>query len=321
MLQWRQHQMDDQMVWTGTNSFIELTIAANLGSKVISLKNLKTGREWLSRTDNRLGNKGYASSFADSDGSGWDEMFPTINVCRYPEFPWQEVELPDHGEVWSVPWHVIAHEGKLSCDVYGVRMPYHLKKTYAFTKEQRLRIDYSVQNLSPFPFSFLWAAHPLFQVEEGTEILVPHEMNTIVVSYSQDDRLGQRGDLQKWPIPYGEQEQIRLNVVEAATARTAEKYYFLGELPEGMASLLDPVTGEQLTMLFPQDKVPYLSIWSNAGGYLGQYHVAIEPATGFLDDLTYAMERKSAAIVEAHGTYEWFLEIELTSGMNTQSTE
>ncbi|WP_438347687.1 hypothetical protein ACP8HI_18705 [Paenibacillus sp. FA6] len=313
MLHWEQHQMDDQEVWTGTNSMIQLTIAPQLGSKVISLKNLKTGREWLSRTDQPLGNKGYASSFADNDGSGWDEMFPTINACHYPTFPWQGVELPDHGEVWSIPWHVIVHEGQLSSDVYGVRMPYHLKKSYSFTKEQRLRIDYSVQNLSSFPFSFLWAAHPLFQVEEGMEIIVPRELDTIVVSYSQDGRLGQMGDIQKWPIPFADQGQTRLNLVEAAAARTAEKYYFQGELPEGKASLYDPVTEEQLTIIFPKEKVPYLSIWANAGGYQGQYHVAIEPATGFLDDLSYAMEHKAVAVVEAQGTYDWFIEIELST--------
>lgn len=311
MLRWDQHKTDGHEVWTGSNSMIQLTLAPHLGSKVISLKNLKTGREWLSRSDNPPGNKGYASSFTDSDGSGWDEMFPTINVCKYPEFPWQGVELPDHGEVWSIPWHVAVQEGKLSCDVYGVRMPYHLKKTYSFTDEERLRIDYSVQNLSPFPFSFLWAAHPLFQVDEGMEIIVPSELNTIVVSYSQDGRLGQMGDIQKWPIPFAHQEQTRLNLVEAATARTAEKYYFQGELPEGKASLYDPGTGEQLTMIFPKEKVPYLSIWANYGGFGGQYHVAIEPATGFLDDVSYAMARQAVSTVEGHGTYEWFVEIEL----------
>jgi hypothetical protein len=67
-----------------------------------------------------------------------------------------------------------------------------------------------------------------------------------------------------------------------------------------------------MTMYFPIEQVPYLSIWANYGGYLGQYHVAIEPATGFLDDVSYAMEQGKAAHGEAGGTYSWFLELELS---------
>ncbi|WP_258168054.1 hypothetical protein [Paenibacillus sp. AR247] len=51
-------------------------------------------------------------------------------------------------------------------------MPYRLEKTYSFAAEDRLRIDYQVTNLSPFPFAFLWAAHPLLRIEEGMQIIV-----------------------------------------------------------------------------------------------------------------------------------------------------
>ncbi|OIB02437.1 hypothetical protein AK95_30145 [Paenibacillus sp. LC231] len=42
---------------------------------------------------------------------------------------------------------------------------------------------------------------------------------------------------------------------------------------------------------------------------VGQYHLALEPATGLLDDLSYAMHRQAAAEVPAGGTYSWYLEI------------
>ncbi|OPA74008.1 hypothetical protein BVG16_24935 [Paenibacillus selenitireducens] len=312
MLGWEKQEIDGYLAWIGRTELMEIIVVPQLGSKAISLKHRKTNREWLSRTELPLGNRGYASSFSDSDGSGWDEMFPTINPCRYGEYPWQGVELPDHGEVWSIPWQAMVDNQQLQCEVYGVRMPYQLRKTYSFRTAERLRIDYSVQNLSPFPFSFLWAAHPLFQVVEGMEIRVPADLNQIVVSYSQHGRLGETGDKLAWPNPFGEASPTPLNRVEADTARTAEKYYFAEELPEGKASLYDPRTGEQMTMYFPIEQVPYLSIWANYGGYLGQYHVAIEPATGFLDDVSYAMEQGKAAYVEAGGTYSWFLELELS---------
>ncbi|WP_018759757.1 DUF4432 family protein [Paenibacillus terrigena] len=299
-------------IWIGRNAWMEIKVVPALGSKMISLKHLRTGREWLSEAAGPLGNKGYATSFADSDGSGWDEMFPTINACAYPDHPWQGTEMADHGEVWSIPWQVEIADERLSCHVHGVRLPYRLSKTYSFTEEQRLRIDYTVYNPSPFPLSFLWAAHPLFAVHEGMEIIVPSELNEIVVSYSQHERLGRMGDVRSWPIPFEDHPEIRLHQVEAMTAGTAEKYYFRGELPEGRAGLHDPSTGESLMMYFPVEQVPYFAVWANYGGYQGGYNVALEPATGFLDDLSYAMKQGMVATIEAGGRYHWFLEVELT---------
>jgi len=47
----------------------------------------------------------YGAVFVDQDMSGWDEMFPTINACTYPApSPYAGITLPDHGEVWVLPW-------------------------------------------------------------------------------------------------------------------------------------------------------------------------------------------------------------------------
>ena len=46
-------------------------------------------------------------------------------------------------------------------------------------------------------------------------------------------------------------------------------------------------------MMFPKEQVPYLAIWANYGGYQGQYHLALEPATGLLDNLSYSMHRQA----------------------------
>ncbi|WP_152398899.1 hypothetical protein [Paenibacillus cellulositrophicus] len=313
-MSWTPHQINGFNAWTGRTSAMEVTLLPELGSKMVSLRNRMTGREWLAPADGPLGNRGYASSFADSDGSGWDEMFPTINVCRYPEHPWKGTELPDHGEVWSIPWKAEGHGDRLSCIVHGVRMPYRLEKTYSFAAEDRLRIDYQVTNLSPFPFAFLWAAHPLLQIREGMEIIVPGDPRQIAVSYSERDRLGKRGDLRAWPQPFLDRPECRLDRTGSREERTAEKFYFTGELPEGKASVYDPVKREGITFTFPKEKVPYLSVWANYGGYQGQYHLALEPATGFLDDLAHAMKQDAAAVVEGGGTYTWHLEVSWTEG-------
>lgn len=310
---WEKVTVEGYEAWRGGSPGLALTVIPALGSKVVSLKDTVTGREWLSRTSIPLGNAGYASSFADGDGSGWDEMFPTIDACILRNEPWTGTELPDHGEVWALPWQCsLLEDNRLHCTVEGRRLPYRLEKWYSFTKDGKLRIDYTAHNLSPDPLPFLWAAHPLFQVEAGMEIIVPEGLNRITVSYSHNDRLGSHREVRTWPEPLPERPNIHLDVVEAASAGTAEKFYFNGILEEGRTSLYDPAAGEMLTMTFPQEQVPYLAIWANYGGYGGQYHVALEPATGFLDNASAAWERGQTSVIAGHGQYNWYLELEFT---------
>lgn len=308
---WELTTVEGYDAWRGCGGKIELTLVPALGSKMVSLKDAGSGREWLSRTALPLGNGGYASSFAEGDGSGWDEMFPTVDACRLQGKPWDGIELPDHGEVWSLPWRCELREHRLCCAVDGHRLPYRLEKAYSFTNEGRLRIDYAARNLSADPLPFLWAAHPLFQVHAGMQIIVPDGLNRIAVSYSHRGRLGERGSLRAWPKPLPEAPEVRLDVVEAASAGTAEKFYYHGELPEGCASLYDPVSGDKLTLSFSPEQVPYLAIWANCGGYLNQYHVALEPATGFLDDAAAAWSEGRTTVIPGDATYEWHLELTL----------
>ena len=130
---------------------MEMAVVPKLGCRVISLRNRRTGREWLVRPVGGLETNEYASSFG-SGTQGWDEMFPTINVCRYPAYPWEGTELPDHGEVWSIPWEAHSEEEQLHC---ACRESEFLSaaKNLLLPREDTLRIDYAVYNPSPFPFS------------------------------------------------------------------------------------------------------------------------------------------------------------------------
>ncbi|NIK70372.1 hypothetical protein [Paenibacillus sp. BK720] len=312
-LYWEKVRFEGHEAWRGCSSMLELTLIPSLGSKVVSLRDAATGREWLSRTTLPLGNAGYASSFAEGDGSGWDEMFPTVDACRLRQSPWAGIDLPDHGEVWSLAWQCGLRDDRFLCEVEGRSLPYRLEKTYSFTEEGRLRIDYTAHNLGADPLPFLWAAHPLFQVEAGMEIIVPAKFERIAVSYSHNRRLGDKGTLLPWPRPLPD---VSLNIAEAATAKTAEKFYFDGTLPEGRASLYDPASEEMLTMTFPKEQVPYLAVWANYGGYSNQYHIALEPATGFLDDASAAWEEGETSVIPGYGRYEWHLELELANKFN-----
>src|SRR5512135_2538946 len=88
-------------VFTLRNDLLELTAVPELGAKIIALKNLRTGREWMYRPPGglRLFRNRPGDDFAASTLVGWDECLPTIAPCV-----WNARTLPDHGEVWSVAW-------------------------------------------------------------------------------------------------------------------------------------------------------------------------------------------------------------------------
>lgn len=310
---WMPSERKGYPAWIGETEKLSLCVVPALGSKVVSLTNRATNREWLWSSGKPLGNRGYGTPFSSGDESGWDEMFPGINECEYPEQPWQGRRIPDHGEVWSLPWEDRCSGAELTCAVDGVNFPYRLEKTYSFVGEAVLRIDYVLTNRSEHPFSFQWAAHPLLRVREGMRLRVPAHPKEIEVSYSGGMRLGEPRSIRAWPIAETKDGgTVDLGVLGPPNPDVAEKYYFAGKLAEGTAELRDPATGESFAMRFPADRVPYLAVWDNAGAYGGYSHFAIEPATARMDELSGAMARSEAATVEGKGSYRWHLEVAIT---------
>ncbi len=100
--------------------------------------------------------------------SGWDEMFPTISACAYPGPGRTWVTLPDHGEVWALPWRLVeAESGRLTLAVEGQALPYRLTRTLAFTAPDTLALHYQLVNLGAMPLPYIWAAHPQFACGAG----------------------------------------------------------------------------------------------------------------------------------------------------------
>ena len=146
-----------------------------IGAKMCSLVYKPAGLELLVQRPNeayRLA--AYDGDYvAQGECSGFDEMFPSIDKCFYEGYPWRGTPIPDHGEVWSIPWAWDDQDGRLHLVTHGVRFPYRLEKWVSFADDETLHTDYRLTNLSPFDFDFMWAAHPMFILEEGAELALP----------------------------------------------------------------------------------------------------------------------------------------------------
>jgi hypothetical protein len=175
-------------------------------------------------------------------------------------------------------------------------------------------MKYRAQNLSSFELDFIWAAHPLFNTTEGMEFIVPSGMNRIVNSVS-GSRLGLYGSVYDFPRAHlADEKEFNLGIVPKKNNWGYQKYFFHERLSEGWCLLFDPVRKLNIGMAFPVEQVPYLGMWLNEGGYMGQYNIAPEPATGAMDRIDCAKLWGMNSVLGARETLEWHLIISVDEG-------
>ena len=281
-----------------------------IGSKMASLTDKTSAHEYLWQ-EPTLGcsRPEYGTPFDAWDMYGFDDMFPTISACYYHKKPWQGTGLPDHGEVWSLPWKYQLQDGKIHFWVSGIRLPYRLDKWVYFSAPHILRFEYRVTNHTPFEQDFIWAAHPLLNMVPGTKILLPPEVKRVVNVLSGGKRLGGYQQVHSWPktlTPDGMDYKI-----DTVSPRSSlfEKYYVQDPLREGWAALYQPRTREVIALSFPVKEVPYLGIWINEGGFANQYNAALEPCTGAFDRVDLAALHGKVGSVKANSQCRWYLNV------------
>jgi len=291
------------------NTRIRAEFIPEPGGKLTSLINKETGYEYLIQRKNEIyRDQPFDGVFVDGECSGYDDMFPTIDICKYENEPWEGIGMADHGEVWSLPWEYTMDNLSLHMAVKGVRFPYKLEKKIYFINENTLRLDYTLTNYSPFDFEFLWAGHLMINIEEGTIVKVPDDCKEAVTILTNGK--GAFGDINNWPFFKDKSG----NTYQADTCRSKEvmgfeKYYFNNRLEDGWCKLKYPDNRNNLKVSFPVSTVPYLGILMNEGGWDGLYNIIIEPCTVCYDRPDVAKKYGQVSKVEALGTYCWYVEI------------
>jgi hypothetical protein len=284
------------------------------GAKTVSLVHKGTGTETLWQNPAPVfARTGYGQPYEEGEFAGFDEMFPTISRCHYETAPWAGAEAPDHGEVWSIPWDVDVRGDSVALGVSGIRFPYRLRKTVSLEGE-KLVAKYEAINLSGFPMDFIWAAHPLFNAAEGMRFIVPHGMNRIINAVPGPTLAGygRRLDFPLARIDGG--RDVRLDRVPPRNGTGWQKYWFADKVTEGWCMIRDDAAALTVGMAFPREKVPWLGMWLNEGGYAGQYNIAPEPATAAMDRIDFSKMWGMGSVLPPASRVEWFLVIGVTAG-------
>lgn len=290
---------------------LELTVIPELGGKISSIK--WKSEELLARNPRKpLRLARYADPYSLYDASGFDECFPTIGACAYPEYPWKDIQMPDHGEVWSLPWeNRNTHEG-LVLEASGVRLSYSLQKRIRICSPNCISFDYTLTNLSPFEIKYIWSAHPLFAACPGMRLCLPPGVS-VVVDWSKDGRLGDIWTGHSWPLTRdSDGNAVDLSLIVGPDAKLVDKLYTT-RLNEGWCALFDPHSGRYTAFVFSPQQIPFVGLSINMGGWPvdepGYYNIGLEPCCGFPDRLDLAIERGLAAAVSPEHPLEWSMRL------------
>jgi len=264
------------------NDEIKLAVVPELGAKIISLKNLRTGREWLWHPPAglRLFKNQVRDDFSTSPLVGIDECVPTIEPCS-----WQGRELPDHGEVWSVPWQVDGEAWENGILKTRARLgisPFEFERTVELQGNE-VRLGYQLHNLSAIPESFLWAIHPLLRMEGGDELELPDSTRKLFNGETWVDA-------------------VSSTIPERNCAKI-----FARPVSEGWAAIRNQAGGDRLEFNWDSTENDTLGLWLTRGGWHGHHHLAIEPTNADDDSLAVTAARKRCGTVAGKSSVSWQL--------------
>lgn len=285
----------------------EIVVMPEVGAKVFSLKNLRSGREWMwtppeGAVFERLTLR---TPFEESSLVGADECLPSIAACE-----WRGRAIPSHGEAWSSVWEVdrlALTQGRIVTTLQLPLSPFWVERTIRLDGAT-ITFDYALRNTDFGPQEFMWAFHPLMQIEQGDRLELPG-ITQMLTEAAMNVPLGKRGEKIAWPYPA---EGVALDQLEFGQPDAALKLFSQAGAASS-ATIRNERTGDALRYDFDPRRVDTLGVWLTRGGWRGYHHLAVEPGIGAPDPLDVAVEGwKRFALVMPDETYRWQFTITLS---------
>jgi hypothetical protein len=284
------------------------TFLPEYGGKCASIKDKKSGREFLSQAAGEHYKKlAYDGDYVAAECSGFDDMFPTIDRYYYDRYPWQGIPVPDHGEVCGLEWKYETKKGALRMWTHSPRFGYKFEKTVSEINNG-VSIDYLVTNNTQFTLDFVYAAHCMVAAETGGKITLPGvsdgEKATMV--FSSNGKRGRYGSPCVWSKKAKDVVVTPAPVKKKDGLSKTESFKFFLDAPcsKGCCEYQYP-DGVVLALGYSADKLPYLGIWINRYDLHGLCNVAFEPSSGTFDRPDAARIRGQFSTLDPYGSYEW----------------
>lgn len=240
--------------------------------------------------------------------AGWDECFPAIAPSRYVGHPYDGIPVPDHGEIWSLPATASPTKDGIVTIWYGLRFGYRLTRKL-FLEGSSVVSEYTLNNLAPLEFRFVWAMHPLMAMNQAVEIELPGSPR---FRLSHDEAMHEMQQEFAWPVT--EEEGQNLSKPNDLPPKRGWKAF--SALPITSPIVVKyPARSRKLTMEYKSEDgmAAHWGIWINTGGWGTHRHFSIQPTTGRFDQLDRAIKDGSAGTVSSLGKRVWTVRVTLAS--------
>lgn len=296
------------------NERIKTTFLPEQGAKLCSLIRKPAGTEYIYQGKSQTYRKAcYGQNYLEGECAGVDEMFPNIDAGYYERSPWEGTYFPDHGELWALKWDSAVQGSELQMAVHSIKLPCVLEKKVSLL-ENKVHTEYELTNLSDFPIDYIWAAHMMFQAEEGAYFEFEEKLSKAYVTMSDSGTIGNYGDT--FAYPYVKREDgntYDIRIHRGNQADDYQKFYFADRLSkeQGWGRIHYP-DNSCLTVRFPAKQIPYLGVVQAEGGKLDLRCMFLEPCTGAFDSPPVAHLHHMSSVLEARETKRWYLDIEVT---------
>lgn len=294
------------------NKFLRVTVYPEEGGRIASIRYKLSDTEFLLQAKNHgvPPMQGMAARFQDGACAGIEECLPSVGLC---DDETSGGPVPDHGDFWQIPWTIQgdATPSYVCLTATGFSRPLHFEKK-VWLQESALYSTCTVTNIGKDPHSFLYACHPLFAIDAGDVIVLPHEVKSLRLHSSKNDRLGHANVHIPWPHFLTND----LSRTLAAESGVAEMLY-TDKLKTGRCGLYRARSRVGISLHFNPSCLPYVGLWLCYGGWpddssTKQYAIALEPTTSPHGSLKQALQCGDATLLGARKEAQWTIRFQLS---------
>jgi hypothetical protein len=284
---------------TVENDALRLNVYPMIGGKVASIVDKADKFELLFNYPTELPTDSqYGLPYQSSWYAGWDECFPAVAAGPYPRHPYDGINVPDHGELWGLPTVAVPTKDGITTVWHGLRFGYRITRKL-YLDGPSLVAEYTLVNLAPFEFRFVWAMHALMSMALPVEIDVgrgaPFRLSHDAEGRETTEAFG-------WPEIGGDD----LSKPHALPPRRGWKVFSVNPI-ESPAVVRYPSRGREVSIAYdsPDAIGGYWGVWINTGGWGRHTHFAIEPTSGRYDQVDRASRDGSAGRLPPVGKVGW----------------
>lgn len=273
-------------VLTVKNQYLTVSVAPELGGKIVNIYNKNLQKEFLWTNQNLPLQKHERGADYDSNFfGGIDELLPN----DIPE-KIDGINYPDHGELWTTALQYENHDNKIimqgKLELSGL---FYSKTLSLDSTKPLIHLDYNIKNLTDQPRHFLWKLHAALWIEAGDKIITNAKYAQVAdAAYSRFTTLKPF----RWPVI----EEENASLIPAKT--NTMDFFYLYDIPDGNMQLISKNDKHRFSYEYDKNVFPYQWYFASYGGFLNHYAAVLEPCTNMQVSVNEAKQKKQCAALQ-----------------------